>query len=131
MTELSGLRLLVVEDELLVALALEDILTDFGCELVGPVSRIEEAEPLAESEALDGAVLDVNVRGRNITSVVERLRARQIPVVICSGYSETTGLPSLLHGLPQVSKPYDKESLRRALAKAFRGHDPADQAVAT
>lgn len=129
MTDLCGLRLLVVEDELLVALALEDMLVGFGCELVGPVSRIEEAEVLARTEALDGAILDVNVQGRMISPVAELLLARNVPVVICSGYSDMVGLPPPLRGFPHLSKPYGEAALRRAMQAAFPSRTKAPQEV--
>ena len=121
MMDFSGLRVLVVEDELLVALALEDILNDMGCEIVGPVSQIEEAETFARTRDLDAAILDVNVRGRLIYPVAEVLAARGVPVLFCSGYSDTAVLPAPFRALPQVAKPYDESALRRAMEKAF-GH---------
>ncbi|PSC03422.1 response regulator [Alsobacter soli] len=119
MIDFSGLRVLVVEDELLVALALEDILNDMGCEIVGPFSQIEEAESAARSERLDAAILDVNVRGRLIYPVAELLAQRGVPVLFCSGYADTPVLPQPFRSLPQVAKPYDEIALRRAMEKAF------------
>ncbi|GGH28131.1 hypothetical protein GCM10007036_37150 [Alsobacter metallidurans] len=119
MNDFSGLRVLVVEDELLVALALEDILNDMGCEIVGPFSHLEEAEAQARSAELDAAILDVNVRGRLIYPVAEILGERGVPVLFCSGYADTPVLPAPFRSLPQVAKPYDEAALRRAMESAF------------
>lgn len=63
MSPLADLRILVVEDEMLIALEIEERLQRLGCEIVGPVGRLERALELARSTALDGALLDVNVKG--------------------------------------------------------------------
>ena len=63
---LSGLKVLVVEDEPLVAMALEDLLTDSGCTVVGPASSVKQGMRLIEEQAVDGAVLDVNLRGEMV-----------------------------------------------------------------
>lgn len=118
----AGLRILVVEDEFLVALALQDMLTDFGCTVVGPHSTIEEASAAAETEPLDGALLDIDIRGQPIDPVVERLTRRGIPLVLCSGHAERPGEdgPGARHaGLPRIVKPYGPEAVRQAMEAAF------------
>jgi CheY-like chemotaxis protein len=124
MTPFSGLRVLVVEDELLIALALEDILLSLDCEVVGPVAQVDEALQLATSEPFDGALLDVNVRGRLVYPVAEALMARSVPIVFCSGYSDTGIMPSRFRSMPQVPKPYDDRILVRAMESAFLARRP-------
>jgi CheY-like chemotaxis protein len=119
MTDLEGLRILVVEDELIIALNLEDMLGSFGCEVVGPFAHITEAELAGRAERLDGALLDVNVRGRLVYPVAEILLARGIPVLFCSGYSDTSIMPERFARVAQMSKPYAESSLREAMIRAF------------
>jgi CheY-like chemotaxis protein len=119
MATLDSLRILVVEDELIIALNLEDMLASFGCEVVGPFAHISEAEQAARSERLDGALLDVNVRGRLVYPVAEILLARKVPVLFCSGYSDTSIMPERFARVPQMSKPYAESSLREAMLRVF------------
>jgi CheY-like chemotaxis protein len=82
--ELRGLRVLVVEDEFLVALELETMLHGLGAEVIGPLGGLDQAVACARQEALDLALLDVNVGGRLVTPVAEALAARAIPFVFCT-----------------------------------------------
>jgi CheY-like chemotaxis protein len=113
--QLHGARILVVEDEWLVALALEAALHDWGCEVVGPMPRIEDAMAAARAEALDAAVLDVNLRGEPAFPVAEMLQARGVPIVLCCGYAAPAVVPDAFATVCQVTKPYDEATLRRAL----------------
>src|SRR5215213_151250 len=79
--ELKGLRILVVEDEAAISLLLEDMLLDFGCEVIGPAARLSAALEAVSRESLDIAILDVNVAGEPIYPVAEALDARKIPFV--------------------------------------------------
>ena len=84
----AGLRILVVEDEMLIAILIEVILQELGCHVVGPVSRLDAAMRLAHEEPLDAAILDVRIRGGQVYSVAEELLARNIPFVLASGYGD-------------------------------------------
>ena len=75
-TGLSGLRVLVVEDDMLIAICVEEVLQSLGCVVVGPVSKLDAAMRMANDEALDAAILDINIRGGRVYPVAERLRAR-------------------------------------------------------
>ena len=84
-------RIMIVEDEALVALMVEDLLKDFGCEISGSFGAVDDAlaylrDAAAPPPALDGAVLDVNIGGTMVFPVAERLRAAGIPFVFATGY---------------------------------------------
>ncbi len=116
---LQGRRVLVVEDEALVAMLLETILEDMGCTPVGPASNIDEGEALARDEAaFDAALLDVNVAGRQVFPVAAALKARGVPFVFSTGYGEG-GLPDEWRGNPTIQKPFTEAAIRDALMKAM------------
>lgn len=116
---IAGRRVLVVEDEALIAMALEDILLDLGCEVVGPASSVDAALAYSEKDDLDGALLDINVRGTLIYPVADRLMKRGVPVVLCSGYAMTSAIPPPYNALPQIAKPYNPAMVRSTLVEAF------------
>jgi DNA-binding response OmpR family regulator len=76
---LEGLKVLVVEDEMMVSMLIEDMLTDLGCKVVGPASRLDEAMELARDAELDCAVLDVNLGGQPIFPLADLLREKGAP----------------------------------------------------
>ena len=76
---LRGLRVLIVEDEALIASLLEDFLLDLGCDVVGPAMHMTEAVELAREAAIDGATLDVNIVGEKVYPVADILTERGIP----------------------------------------------------
>jgi CheY-like chemotaxis protein len=118
MSLLAGRRILVVEDEPLVADLLEEMLTDLGGVMVGPAYTLSAGVALAADAVLDGAVLDVNIRGARIDPVADTLRRRGIPLVFATGYGERAG-PSF-QAAPLIEKPYTLEALSAALAKALQ-----------
>ena len=102
---LTGRRVLIVEDESLVAMLIETILEDMECVPVGPASTIDEGLALArDTDALDAALLDVNVAGQQIFPVAEVLKARGVPFVFSTGYGEG-GLPDEWRGPPAPPPP--------------------------
>ena len=116
--KLSG-RVLIVEDESLVAMLLETILEDMGCTPVGPASTIDEGFALATgAEPLDAALLDVNVAGRQVFPIAEALKSRGVPFVFSTGYGES-GLSDEWRGHPTVQKPFTEAAIREALMKAM------------
>ena len=122
MTALQGLRVLVVEDEMLIAAELEATLEDLGCRVLGPFARVAHALAALEGLELDAAVLDVNVRGEMIFPVVEALKMRSVPMVFCTGYADLPSLPEPLHDQVRLSKPCSASSLASALeAKVAKG----------
>lgn len=118
-TGLEGCRVLVIEDEPLVYLALESILSDLGCEAIGVPSSLDEALDLAASEAdLSAALLDVNIWGGVVFPVAEVLRSRGVEVIFCSGMS-SDDLPEQWRSAPRLQKPYGDAAVRQALTSVL------------
>ena len=112
-------RVLIVEDESLVAMLLETILEDMGCVPVGPAATVEEGLQMAsEGEPVDAALLDVNVAGKQVFPIAEALRERGVPFVFSTGYGEG-GLPDEWRGQPTLQKPFTEAAVRDALMKAM------------
>ncbi len=109
-------RVLVVEDEMMVAMLVEDMLVDMGFDVVGPASRLSDGLHLAEHETLDLAVLDVNLNGVRSFPIAAVLAGRGIPFVFATGYG-TVGVEADFPGVPVVSKPFTSDRLDEALAK--------------
>lgn len=111
MTTLSGLRILIVEDEPIVAMCLEDILDELGCVTVGPATRLSEGLSLARDETLDAAILDINLAGERSNAIAAALQARGIPFAFASGY----GAAPEGFGAPMIEKPYRTGDIGNAL----------------
>jgi len=107
--ELSGMRILVVEDEPLLAMASADFLADSGCAVAGPVSSVKQGMQLIEQEAIDGAILDINLRGEMVFPLADALADRSIPFVYVTGYGKL--LRACNHGRPVLQKPYRNQQL--------------------
>jgi CheY-like chemotaxis protein len=120
-------RVLVVEDEALLALELETGLRELGCEVVGPARNLAEAQRLAEAEPrLAAAVLDVNLGGGELVfPVADALAARGVPYLLATGYGSAGPLEGRDAGAVAVlRKPYQRAALAAALARALPGHTP-------
>jgi DNA-binding response OmpR family regulator len=102
---LEGRRILVVEDELMIAMLLENLLEDEQCTVIGPFARVAAALKAANAEAVDFALLDVNVANEKIYPVAELLERRGIPFLLLSGYGQQALPPNGLHW-PVCSKPF-------------------------
>lgn len=109
---LAGCRVLVVEDEALIALMIEDVLIDAGCEIVGTTGKLETALALARNARPDIAVLDISIRGGKVYPVADHLLTLGIPFVLASGYGEWT-LPENLRNRPRLQKPFTKVELQQ------------------
>jgi len=118
-SSLEGLRVLLAEDEGLIALEVETVLQGFGCEVVGPVSRVNDVLREAERGQLDGALLDVNLRGEQIFAVLPRLTELKLRIVITSGYDDATLFPEAFRTLPRLAKPFGELSLRKICEQTF------------
>ena len=115
-TKLEGLRVLVVEDEMMVSMLIEDMLAELGCEVVGPASRLDEAMALAREAEVDCAVLDVNLGGQPIFPVADLLRERGRPFAFATGYGDA-GLRETDKGSPVLQKPFREGDLARVLGE--------------
>jgi CheY-like chemotaxis protein len=124
---LAGRAVLVVEDEFLVALALEDMLVDLGCRVVGPAASLAEALRLAEDARFDVAVLDVNL-GRDQTSMPVAAALARIctPFVFATGYGPA-GVDAAFRDRPILSKPLLVRELVLALTQALVAGRRADE----
>lgn len=115
MTVFPGIKVLVVEDEGFVALMIEDMLQDLGCEIVASVARLAEAQGIAASADIDLAVLDVNLDGQPSFPVAEILRDRGVPFIFSTGYGQT-GLSDDFACYPLIAKPFSSAELEQAIA---------------
>lgn len=102
--DFRGKRVLVVEDEPVVAMCLEDILESLGCITIGPASRLAEGLALAQAGGLDAAILDINLAGERSNAIAEALIAQAVPFAFASGYGVC---PDGFDGdTPLIEKPY-------------------------
>jgi CheY-like chemotaxis protein len=116
-------RILVVEDEALVAFALEEMLGDFGYDVVGPAPSIKAAMKLVAGERVDAAILDVNLGRESIDPVAGALAKAGVPFVFTTGYTNTSALPNGFKDRPVLNKPYQPEALRDAIQQLLgAGH---------
>ena len=107
-------RILIVEDEMMIALLIEDALDELGYAVVGPVSKLDAAITLARDETFSAAILDVNIRGGNTFPVATILRERGIPFVLASGYG-AWALPDAFKGHPLLQKPFTASDVEKAI----------------
>jgi CheY-like chemotaxis protein len=113
---LQGARILLVEDEALVAMLLEDMLADNGCEVVATAPRLAEALAHAKDADLkfDLAILDLNLAGENTFSVAQALKDRGTPFVFATGYG-AGGLPPEWRDRPTLQKPFTSTDITQVL----------------
>jgi CheY-like chemotaxis protein len=116
--DLTGTRVLIVEDESLVIMLIEDALGDLGCEVAGTAARFDEALEKARTLAFDVAILDVNLDGRRTYPIAELLAGRGLAVVFATGYG-TENLPGSVATAPVLQKPFQPRDLERALRTAL------------
>lgn len=107
-------RVLVVEDEMMVAMMIEDMLIDLGFDVVGPAMRLVNALQLAEIEPIDAAVLDVNLGSEKSFPVAEALRSRGIPFIFATGYGKL-GVSDTFPNAIVLAKPFEVHRLQKAL----------------
>jgi CheY-like chemotaxis protein len=112
--QLKDLRVLVVEDEALIALQLEDMLVELGCAVIGPASRVGRALELLDGEPVEAAVLDLNIAGELVYPVADELRSRGLPYIFVTGYG-TSGLSEPYRSRPILEKPFARRELLRAM----------------
>jgi DNA-binding response OmpR family regulator len=108
-------RVLLVEDEMLISIMLEDMLTELGYETIGPARRLDEAKKIASEVAADVAILDFNLNGESSEAVAEILAERKIPFIFATGYDRTGEVDALAHAC--IQKPFEQKGLIAALHK--------------
>jgi len=113
-------RILVLDDEPLIAAMLAEWLAECGCQAVGPAFTAAAALRLAETEALDGAILDVSLGEGDSLRVAEVLNARGVPVAFATGYG-AFDLPPSFPDAPVLAKPFDFEEIRATVARLVAG----------
>lgn len=128
---LDGRRVLLVEDEALVACLLEDMLADLGCATVGPAARVDQALALIEAKQIDAAMLDINLNGSLSYPIADALIARDIPFLFSTGYDRDT-VREGYRSRPTLQKPFDGSELGRALTALLPAQERAcGRSVAT
>ena len=117
MSRLTTRRILVVEDEFLIAAALCDMLQDAAAIVVGPASTVADAIQLLRAQPVDAAILDMNLNGQWSDPIAEDLRARRIPFVFTTGYGANERTERF--GVRVVPKPYGWEEVEEQLSRAM------------
>lgn len=117
----GNVRVLVLEDEPLIAMLVVDILTDAGYSVVGPAHDVEQANALINAQHIDIAVLDINL-GPGVTSapIADCLEQRGIPFILGTGYGDAALRPAD-RGRPRLSKPYNEAEFTALICKVLRG----------
>lgn len=110
-------RILIAEDEIIVALFLEDALSEFGYEVAGVVGYLDEA--MARPRDYDLAILDVHLNGASVFEFADKLTAEGVPFIFATGYGER-GIPERHRAWPVLQKPFHPEELRRTLERLIR-----------
>jgi CheY-like chemotaxis protein len=118
------MRLLVVEDESLIAILLEESLAQLGYALVGPAVRLAQAMELARSAEIDGAILDINVHGEPVYPAAAILAERGIPFVFVTGY-DISQIDPRFRDRPLLRKPFTGSDLSKALERMRNQPAPA------
>jgi CheY-like chemotaxis protein len=113
-----GRRILLVEDEAIIAMLVEDMLEDLGHELVRVATRLEDAVAAAGNEAIDLAILDLNLGGALTYQAADVLAGRGIPFIFATGYG-SGGLEEGYAARPTLQKPFNTEALGQAIGQAL------------
>jgi DNA-binding LytR/AlgR family response regulator len=116
---LAGLRILIAEDNLLVAMQIEDSVRRLGAEPIGPAGRLAAVLKFARCATLGGALLDVDLRGELVFPAAEVLDARGIPIIFATGHDGRPLFTSRFASYPCLRKPYLEQELARLMARLF------------
>jgi CheY-like chemotaxis protein len=111
---LSGRRLLVVEDEMMILMLMEDILADLGCESVTVAANVKQALALVNAQLFDAAMLDVNLNGDKSFPIADALVAQGVPFVFATGYG-IDALTDNYRDRPLLAKPYSRKDVEEIL----------------
>ncbi|GEO15989.1 response regulator [Microvirga aerophila] len=107
-------RILVVEDEAIISMLIEDMVSDCGGEIVGPAAKFDDALALAREAEFGVAVLDLNLRGTLSYPIAEVIRGRGIPVIFATGYG-ADGLLDKFKDCPTLQKPFSQKDFAQAI----------------
>ena len=118
MAELAGLKALIVEDEGPVALLIEDMLLDLGCEIAASAAELDRACEFARTATIDFALVDLNLNGKSAVPVAHVLRERGIPFVFSTGYG-VSGLAEEFSSHPTLAKPFVVDDVRQTILRAL------------
>lgn len=125
---LSAQRILIIEDEPMIALDLRLALAEAGATVVGVASTVDEASELAETPGLTGAIIDLRLNGQSVRSSVQRLAERDIPFLFYSGHDDAPTARSW-PTVPLLTKPQDTrailEMLKRIIVRSAGGEPAA------
>jgi DNA-binding response OmpR family regulator len=119
---LASGRILIVEDETMIAMMIEDFLKELGWNMVDWAGTIERAVAIARDTDIDVALLDVNLRGQDTFGVADILSERRVPFVFATGYG-ADGVAERFRGVPTLTKPFRRDELDRALREVTVASD--------
>ncbi len=117
----AGAKILVVEDNYLLAEVVCDFVTDCGMRPIGPATGLDRGLVYARETMLDGAILDINLDGRLSFPICAVLLQRNIPFCFLTAYGDLSLVPQQFRGAPLVSKPFEPEEMRGAIETMLRG----------
>src|SRR5215470_16925662 len=120
---LAGRRILLVEDEALIALMIRDLLQEVGATVIGPAGTVAEALTLVASERLDGAILDYRLPDGTSRAVADALAARNVPFFFASGY-DPNSIDRRYTQTPKLSKVFDRDELLELVAAVLGPRPP-------
>ena len=116
---LSGLRMLVAEDNRLIAMLVAQTLGDLGCTVVGPFDNLDQTLHAIRTGDLDGALLDIQLGETDVSPAAHQLAQRGVPFILATGRGRH-GLPAPLAEAPLLTKPFDAEQLEELVKSTFR-----------
>lgn len=119
---LRGVRVLIVEDDFLVANSLRNKIEDMGCEVVGPAPSIDSAKHIISEEPLDGAILDVNIIGGSSEPIARALTDREVPFFFITGYASPEIISKDIRQRLSLRKPVDVQVLESTIRSLFKRH---------
>jgi len=117
--DLTGRRILVVEDEYFIADDIARALTSLGAEVIGPAADLQRAKALLSEGSIDWAVLDINLQGEMVYPLAQALQERSIPFIFATGYDRTS-IPNGYADVPRWEKPFDPQTLARVLPSLMK-----------
>jgi CheY-like chemotaxis protein len=115
---LSGRRVLVVEDEMMVVMMIEDMLADLGCEAVTAAATVDQAIALIDAQAFDVAMLDMNLNGNECYPVADALAVRGVPFIFSTGYNGRD-MREGYRDRPVLKKPFQHRELDEILTRVL------------